>query len=140
LIENLRAQFQTVKSKVANGVLLASQQYILQAEVIKAQQDSIKVQSNILAGYEVLGELIGEEVPAGTPLKTPDVRLTYLYDELLPQLRPEFALFESNRLAMDYQQELAGTKRFPSLSAFGTAAYGRPGFNVFENDLHPFYL
>lgn len=140
LIENLQAQLQTVKSKVANGVLLASQQYTLQAELIKARQDSINVQSNILSGYEVLGEFIGKEVSADTPLKIPDVRLIYLNDELLPQLRPEFTLFESNRLALDYQQELAGTKKRPSLSAFGTAAYGRPGFNVFKNDLHPFYM
>ncbi len=26
------------------------------------------------------------------------------------------------------------------MSAFGTAAYGRPGFNVFENDLHGYYI
>ncbi|HET6527533.1 MAG TPA: TolC family protein [Balneolaceae bacterium] len=140
LIENLRAQLQTVKSKVENGVLLASQQYTLKAELIKAQQDSIEVRSNILAGYEVLGELIGKEVLAGTLLKTPDMRFTYLGDELLPKLRPEFALFKSNRLALDYQQELAGAKKWPLLAAFGTAAYGRPGFNVFENDLHPFYM
>jgi outer membrane protein TolC len=140
LIENLHAQLQSIKSKVANGVLLASQQYALHAELIKARQDSINVHSNILSGYEVLGEIIGKEVVAGTPLKIPDVHLTYLNDELLPQLRPEFSLFESNRLALDYQKKLAGAKKLPSLSAFGNAAYGRPGFNVFENDLHPFYM
>jgi outer membrane protein TolC len=58
----------------------------------------------------------------------------------LAKLRPEFGLFESSRKAFSYQKKLAQTNKVPSVSAFGTAAYGRPGFNVFENDLHPYYI
>jgi len=140
MLESLRAQIKDVRSKVKNGVLLADQQHILEAELVKTQQDSLEINANIRSGYEVLGELIGEQLTAKTPLTFPESEVNYIHQDSLAKLRPEFRLFEANRTALDYQRELAGTNKWPSLSAFGTAAYGRPGFNVFENDLHPYYI
>ena len=138
LSESLRSQIEEVKSKVRNGVLLPSQQYILEAELIKTKQDSSEIQANIQSGYKVLGQLIGQEITTSTKLTSPshDVQFSKSFEEL----RPEFQLFETNRRALDLQQELAQSQKTPSLSAFGTVAYGRPGFNVFENDLHPYYI
>ena len=140
MLESLRAQITDVRAKVENGVLLADQQHILEAELIKTQQDSAEIRSNIQSGYEVLSQLIGEQVTAKTSLKIPDTRVYLAKEDSLTRLRPEFKLFDTHRTALDYQEELAGTNLWPSLSAFGTAAYGRPGFNVFENDLHPYYI
>jgi len=140
MLESLRAQLKSVHSKVKNGVLLADQQHILEAELVKAQQDSAEINSNIQSGYEVLGELIDEQVSSGTSLALPDYQVPADQQDSLVQLRPEFSLYKTNRRALDYQKELAQTNKWPSLSAFGTAAYGRPGFNVFENDLHPYYI
>lgn len=140
MAENIRAQINSVKSKVDNGVLLASQQYILEAELVKTRQDSTDIRSNIISGYEVLGQLIGQEISPEMPLELPDYESVSKEIESLSKVRPEFELFESNRQALDYQKELAQTRKIPSLSAFGTAAYGRPGFNVFEDDLHPYYI
>lgn len=138
LTKNLKAQIREVQSKVRNGVLLPSQKYILEAELIKAQQDSMEIVSNIQSGYRVLSQIIGQEVSSKTALKVPEVEP--ILSDSLPQLRPEFDLFESNRRAIDHQKELAQTSKWPSLSAFGTAAYGRPGFNVFDDDLHGYYI
>lgn len=140
LLETLRTQIRDVKAKVKNGALLPDQQYILQAELIKAEQDSTDIQSNIQSGFDVLGQLIGQKVNPQTPLKTPDADPVYQDQNGLTKLRPEFGLFAANRKALDYQKELAQANKIPSVAAFGTAAYGRPGFNVFENDLHPYYI
>jgi len=140
LLKTLQTQINDVKSKVKNGVLLPNQQYILQAELIKAEQDSTEIQSNIQSGFDVLGQLIGQEVNPQTTLKTPEAEPAYQDQNGLTKLRPEFGLFEANRKALNYQKELAQTNKIPSVAAFGTAAYGRPGFNVFENDLHPYYI
>ena len=138
--ENIRSQIKSVRSKVANGVLLPTQQYILEAELLKVKQDSSETEANIKSGYSVLSQIIGEELEADLALGVPDSRETNLNKATPTQLRPEFDLFESNRQALEYQKELARTNKLPSLSAFGTAAYGRPGFNVFENDLHGYYI
>jgi len=140
MLESLRAQIADVRAKVENGVLLADQQHILEAELIKTQQDSAEIRSNIQSGYEVLSQLIGEQVTVKKGLKIPETQISLVQVDSLARLRPEFRLFETNRSALDYQEELAETNLWPSLSAFGTAAYGRPGFNVFENDLHPYYI
>ncbi len=137
LIENLEEQLSTVRSQVENGILLPSQQHILEAELISARQDSIDNYSNIRAGYNVLGEIIGEEI-------TPETELVLMqeqpnYESLYPK-RSELDLFESQRRSLEKQRELVRTKRMPSLSAFGTAAYGRPGLNFLNDDFHDYYI
>jgi outer membrane protein TolC len=138
--ENLKAQIKSVRSKVENGAVLPTQQYILEAERIKITQDSTEIDANIRSAYTVLGQLIGEELTSDIPLMIPERNTITQNREASIQFRPEFDVFESNRQALEYQKELAQTKKIPSLSAFGTAAYGRPGFNFFENDLHGYYL
>lgn len=140
LLENLRNQLKSVSSKVENGVLLPSQQYILEAELLKTQQDSTEVQSNIRSGYQVLGRLINENLSTEIHLEVPEGKGISNWQESFVRDRPEFDLFESSREALNVKKELARTKKMPSLSAFGTFAYGRPGFNVFEDDFHPYYI
>lgn len=140
LMESLRSQLRSVRSKVENGVLLPSQQYILEAELLKSQQDSIEVQSNIRSGYRVLGQLIDKDLSLDVSLEVPESEILSKRQDSLAYDRPEFDLFESNRKALNYKKELARTKKIPSVSAFGTVAYGRPGFNVFEDDFHPYYI
>ncbi len=137
LIENLKEQFVSVRSKVENGVLLPSQQHILKAEMIEARQDSSSIQSNIKAGYDVLGELIGEELTTKTSLALPDTQIDYR--SLQPQ-RPEYDLFRSTKRALDERMKLAETKKVPRISAFATTAYGRPGLNFLDDDYHGYYM
>ncbi|PAU93412.1 hypothetical protein CK503_11805 [Aliifodinibius salipaludis] len=138
LMKNLRAQIKEVSSKVEHGVLLPSQKYTLEAELINARQDSAEIRSNISSGYQMLSNLIGEEINPHTKLQMPEVNLPS--DEKMPRQRSEFELFESNREVLSYQKKLAQTEKWPTLSAFGSAAYGRPGYNVFEDEFHAFYM
>jgi len=138
LMENLRAQIKEVSSKVEHGVLLPSQRYTLEAELINSRQDSTEIRSNIVSGYQMLSDLIGEEFSSESRLEMPQVDLP-IGEEMLKQ-RPEFALFENNRKALSYQKELVETEKWPTLSAFGSASYGRPGYNVFDDEFHAFYM
>lgn len=137
MIKSLRSQLETVSSKVKNGVLLASQQYILEAELIRARQDSSEIQSNITAGYEILGELTGKKISTNAVLEIPEIR----YEPLLHSRsgRPEWGLFRSSKNLLEYQKELASAKKLPQISAFGALAYGRPGYNFLNDEFHEFY-
>jgi outer membrane protein TolC len=137
LISNLEEQLLTVRSKVENGTLLSSQQHILEAELIKVRQDSVESRSNIRAGYQVLGELIGEEVSMDIKLQLPKEKVDY--QSLQPQ-RAEYELFKSREKIIEQQKKLAATQKWPALSAFGTAAYGRPGLNFLNDDFHDYYI
>src|SRR5699024_9785987 len=61
------------------------------------------------------------------------------YRSLQPR-RPEYELFRSTQETIEQQKKLAKTKKWPLLSAFGTAAYGRPGLNFLNDDFHDYYL
>lgn len=137
LIKDLIERIKTVRSQVENGVLLPSQQHILEAELINARQDSADIQANIRAGYLVLSELTGEEIETGTALALPEVKADY---QFLQPRRPEYDLFRSTRETLEQQRKLAETRKLPSLSAFGTAAYGRPGLNFLNDEFHDYYL
>ncbi len=103
--DNLRAQIRSVRSKVANGVLLPTQQYILEAELIKMKQDSAEIRANIQTGYSVLGQLIGEEIETDFALEVPESKETSLAQDTPVQLRPEFDLFENSRQALEHQKD-----------------------------------
>lgn len=137
LMESLREQMSTVRSRVNNGVLLASQLHILEAELLKAQQDSVDAYSNTKAGYLVLSEIIGEEVDVQATLSLPATEVSY--QNMQPQ-RAEYDLFESTRKTIEQQKKLAEAKALPGISAFGTAAYGRPGLNFLNDDFHDYYI
>lgn len=137
LITDLQERLKSVRSKVENGVLLRSQQLILEAELIKARQDSASVMSNIKAGFSVLGTIIGEEIPSSTKLMLPDLAPEV---EMTKPGRPELALFESSLNTIEQQKKLAQSMKMPGISAFGTAAYGRPGLNFLNDDFHDYYI
>ena len=137
LITDLQERLNSVRSKVENGILLRSQQLILEAELIKARQDSASVMSNIKTGYSVLGTIIGEEISVSTNLMLPDLAQEA---EMPEPDRPELALFESSLRSIEQQKKLAQSKKVPGVSAFGTAAYGRPGLNFLNDDFHDYYI
>ncbi len=137
MIKSLRSQLETVISRVKNGMLLASQQYILEAELIKALQDSSGIVSNIETGYQVLGELIDKELSEDDVLIIPEIR----YEPLTrtEAERPEFALFQSSKHLLEQQKNLSAARQWPQVSAFGSLAYGRPGYNFLNDDFHEYY-
>lgn len=137
LVEELQERLKTVKSQVKNGVLLSSQQYILEAELIKARQDSASIQSNIRANYQVLSEIIGEDLDPSTGLILPELNVDYR--SLQPQ-RAEYDLFNSTKNILKQQEKMEQTKKVPSISAFGSAMYGRPGLNFLTDDFHDYYM
>lgn len=136
--EELRERLKEVRSNVENGTVLPGQQKILEAELIKNRQDSIRTRSAVQAGFRALGELAGEEIPASTELRLPETDSRYEND--LPAGHPQYGLFSARQSVLDTRRELSKAEGRPKLSAFGTAAYGRPGLNMFEDDLQPYYI
>ncbi len=137
LAGELRKRLAVIRSKVKNGVLLPSQQHTLQAELIKAEQDSSEIQSNITAGYSVLSELVGIELSRQVQLSLPEI--TGNLTKRQPK-RPEYDMFSYSRETLEQQEKLAEAGRMPRISAFGSLGYGRPGLNFLEDEFHEYYM
>lgn len=138
LIKDLEKQLKSVQAKINNGVLLPGNGLVLEAELLKVQQQNIQVRYDLEAAYEVLSELIGEEITPDTELEIPSVQaMDFIPREIS---RPELELFSVQTNTLNLQQELTASDKLPKVSAFAKTAYGRPGLNVFENDLQTFWI
>lgn len=138
LAEDLRQQLRTVRVRVRQGVLLESQRAILEAELVRAEQDSIQTASRLRGTRDMLGELLGRELDAQTALAVPETERSSA--GLQVASRPEFGLYEASRALLDRRAELAGARRMPSLSVFATTAWGRPGLDAFDDNLQAWYV
>jgi len=117
--------------------LLPGQKFILEAELLRIRQDSTTIMANIRAGYDMLGELISEEVPADRELVLPGINLS---EYTVSKKRPEYRLFDSKRTTIERMKEMEQTHIFPTLSAFGTTAWANPGLNIFDDSFNVHYL
>jgi len=137
LIEDLEKQLEEIRSKIEHGILLPSQRYIIEAELLKMQQDSVAIASTIQAGYEILAELINQVLSSQPPLKIPDIQLGKYR---MAEFRPEYQLFENQRSLLERKLELEKINKLPTISAFGSAAYANPGLDIFDESFDPHLL
>jgi len=138
LIDNLSEQLKSVRARVRNGVLLSSQASILEAELIRAEQDLISVDAERAGALEMLGILIDDKLDDETGLEVPLTDVSV--DSQLQPHRPEYRLFDSSRELLENRISLAGARKAPKISAFATTAYGRPGLDAFNDDLQAYYI
>jgi outer membrane protein TolC len=139
LHDDITEQLGMVESQVRNGVLLPGDEMLLRAELIRVEQDLAGTRGDIRAGYGVLSEILGEYLSPESQLETPDTTgLTT--GATAAANRPEYDLFEANEQRLESQKKLSGADMLPSVSLFATSAYGRPGLNVFDDDLQLYWI
>lgn len=139
LLKDLNEQLELVKSRVKNGVLLQGNEYVMQAEILKIQQKKKQIERSIDAGYEVLSYITGMEISNSATLQIPEqTEFMALKNEEVQ--RPELMMFDAQKKMLDVQNKINSSQKLPQLSAFANTAYGRPGFNVFDDDLHLYWM
>lgn len=133
VISDLEEQLETVQSQVKNGVILPGNEASLRAEVLNKEQDRTKIRYNLMAAYEVLSELLDRDIPSMMNLKLPEKEGWKRED--FYQIRPELEAIDARQNIIDSQIDLANSNKLPTVSVFARPSYGRPGFNIFEDDL-----
>jgi len=139
LLKDLNEQQNLVASKVKNGILLPSNELILKAEILKIRQQLVEVISTRNAGHKVLSEIIGKELSTETKLLIP-VLNDFAELKEAESARPEWEVFAQKKNSLDAQIDLNGSEKLPTISAFAKTSYGRPGFDVFDDDLHFYWV
>ncbi|MEO9885332.1 MAG: TolC family protein [Balneola sp.] len=139
LLKDLNEQLELVKSRVRNGVLLQGNEFAMQAEILKIQQKKKQMERSIDAGYEVLSHITGMEISNQATLQLP-AQTAFMELKGKEVQRPELMIFDAQKKMLDVQNRINKTQKSPQLSAFANTAYGRPGFNVFDDDLHLYWM
>ncbi len=137
--EDLLEQLAQVQSKVEHGVLLPGNELVMKAELIRIEQELARIDGRIQAGYAVLSELLGVDVVPETELKT-TVTSSFQVEKGTIFMRPEYELFDAGLRILDSQKSFAASEMMPVVSLFATSAYGRPGLNVFDDDLQFYWI
>ncbi|MCG2590645.1 TolC family protein [Rhodohalobacter sulfatireducens] len=132
-ISDMEEQLEIVQSQVENGVLLPGNEATLRAEILNREQQLTKIGHDIIAGYEALNEILGGETPMVPTLILPEKEHWRKPGPMTN--RPELDLLAARGELFETQKDLANAGKLPQVSLFARPFYGRPGFNLFEDDL-----
>ncbi len=136
--KDLEEQLVTLRSQIEHGMVPESAADIIRAEQLRITQQKRSLIARERAAFGVLSQLLDTEIPENITLQLPEV------PDRLPgpdfTARPEISLFEAYRRELSQQEEMVTASYRPRVSAFGQAAYGRPGLNMFEYDFQPWYM
>lgn len=132
-VSDMEEQLEIVQSQVENEVLLPGNEATLRAEILNREQQLTKLGRDIIAGYEALNVMLGEETPVVPTLILPEKE--HWRKQSPMSNRPELDLLAARDELFETQKDLANAGKLPQVSLFARPFYGQPGFNLFEDDL-----
>ena len=135
LREELQAGRKKLAAAVENGIAIRSQVAEIDAELLRTDQRDTELLSTRKGFTGMLAELTGRSIPDDQPLETPA-------EPVIPDMlrRPELALYEAQRNALDARLKVVGDIAIPKVSLFVRGGYGRPALDLFKNEFGFYYL
>lgn len=134
---DVKSKITEITSKIENGVLPKNNLYILQAQLLQIEQEIESIEADKAASLKMLSELMEKEIDNDVVLGLPNPKADNF--DITPGDRPEYKLFEYQKIQFNALQNSVDTRIMPKLSAFGQAGYGRPGLNMLDNTFQPYY-
>ena len=134
---DVKSKITEITSKIENGVLPKNNLYILQAQLLQIEQEIESIDADKAASLKMLSELMEKEIDNDVVLGLPNPKADNF--DITPGDRPEYKLFEYQKIQFNALQNSVDTRIMPKLSAFGQAGYGRPGLNMLDNTFQPYY-
>ena len=122
-------------AQIANGAALRSNADVLKAELLKAGQQSVELNSNRRALMDMLELFINRPIEDSTDFRRPPGIIAKTQIN-----RPELLLFNYQENILNAQNNLLNTRKNPRLSFFAQGGFGKPAFNILNNNVEPFYI
>lgn len=134
--ETLETQHRRIQTAVDNGASLASNLYMIEAELlgIEQQQEATKVQKQALTNS--LSTLIKKDIDT----LNFDDSAAYNSIEKSAIARPELQLMDIQQTKINVSKDMLSAARKPKVYAFATGGYGTPGLDMFKEGIHPYYM
>ena len=131
----LETKLKEVKAGIKFGVLLPSQDAILEAEKLKVQQNISENNNYIQELKQTLSSLIQKDITKNT---LENVQITLPISTTLN--RPELELFQLKKEEITQNSKIFDYKNRPKLFGFAQGGIGNPALNMLENSLQPYYI
>lgn len=135
--KDIQLGIKRVTAQVNNGTAFRSNQLVLEAELLKAEQRTIELKTTRKGWLDVLSLFLNKTLPENTAFQLPTVR-TYI---MAPGInRPELKLFTYQDSLFKTQNQLVSAKNRPRTSLFVQGGYARPGLDMLKNGFDWFYV
>ena len=128
-VSDLNARLLKVKASIKEGVMLPSAAEVLRAEILKAGQRLLELKTQKQALVKTMAVLSGISISENTTFVEPGINVDLT---VYTNLRPEFGVFGLMQQKLEATKKLSVAKDLPRLYGFGTAGYGNPGYNFFN--------
>ncbi|GHC61965.1 TolC family protein [Ulvibacter litoralis] len=134
--KQLQARLDEIKIGVKYGAVLPASEQVLQAELLKLEQQQSQINNDKKKALNNLSLLISKEISDSTMLENP----TLSFDLKNTSERPELMLFELQENQLETSKEVISKSNFPKISGFAQLGYGNPGLNMLDNSFQEFYM
>jgi outer membrane protein TolC len=135
--QRIEAKLLEVRSGIRNGAMLEMNADLLQAELVRLDQQFTETRMDRSTSYRMLAELISTPVNETSRLSIPVVTLP---GTVFEDKRLENELFSIQRSRVDLMRNMITTKWNPKIFAYGQAGYGRPSLNMLDDTFMPWWL
>ena len=133
--ELLLSKVQEVKTGVKFGAILPASELVLDAEILKINQQLTEIKFENKKMIQSLSELTKTEIDSETVVVKPD--FTFTSPEAA---RPEISFYTLQSQQLDFSKNIISKSKLPRINAFGEAGYGNPGLNMLNNSFQFFYI
>jgi len=135
LKNDIQAGIDKTTAAIANGVSLKSNLYLLQAEMLKADQRATELAAARKSYADILSLFIAEQVTENTIIQKPPV--PKFRSEIT---RPELEMYDRQKQVFDIQGNIVNARNLPRFSLFVQSGMGRPALNMLSNEFDFFYI
>ena len=134
LQRDIQAGLEKAQAAIANGAALKSSGSLLEAELLKAEQQATELQTTREASLYMLGLFIGQPLDEHIELEKPmSPTVTSAIN------RPELNWYAQQQNGIDVARKLLAAKNLPRMGLFLQAGVGRPALNMLSNDFEAYY-
>jgi outer membrane protein TolC len=133
--ELLGSKVKEVQSAVKFGAILPASEQILEAEIIKINQQLTEIKFENIKLLNNLSELTFKKIDSETVLVQPETKALNTN-----VTRPEIAFYDLQNQQLEFSKSLISKSNLPKINAFGQAGYGNPGLNMLDNSFQTFYV
>ncbi|CAM3373331.1 TolC family protein [Aequorivita lipolytica] len=135
-MEQLDARLKEMIAGVKYGAVLPASQQMLQAEMLKLEQQLTQTKFDRKKTLNNLSLLLSKSLDSTIILENPEILVS---PESISE-RPELELFNLQENQLETSKEVISKSNYPKLLGFAQAGYGNPGLNMLDNSFQDFYM
>lgn len=129
----LSEKIKEIKSAVKFGAVLPASEQVVEAEIIKINQQLIDLNYDKKKFIQHLEQLTFSEIDENVVLEIPIISQSN-------NSRPELSLFELQNQQIEASQNILSKTNLPKINAFAQGGYGNPALNMLKNSFDTFYI